>query len=80
VKEKNLTQLSPFTKAKILHFSETETAILLMEMGFIPGEDVLVEIVAPLGDPLSVMIAGYNLSIRKSEAEKIIVQELIAHG
>ena len=48
----------------------------LMEMGFIPGEDVLLEITAPLGDPLSIMIAGYNLSIRKSEAENIWVKPI----
>jgi ferrous iron transport protein A len=73
---KKLTQLAPNTKATITKFEESEIAIKLMEMGFIPGEDVLLEITAPLGDPISVMIAGYNLSIRKSEAENIWVVEL----
>jgi ferrous iron transport protein A len=73
---KKLTHLAPNTKATIVQFNDSEIAIKLMEMGFIPGEDVLLEITAPLGDPLSVMIAGYNLSIRKSEAESIWVVEM----
>jgi ferrous iron transport protein A len=71
-----LTKLAPHTKATIVEFEESEIANHLMEMGFIPGEDVLLEITAPLGDPLSIMIAGYNLSIRKSEAENIWVKPI----
>ncbi len=71
-----LTNLPPFTKAKIISFDESDIYIKLLEMGFIPGEDLLLEITAPLGDPLSVMIGGSNLSIRKGDAEKIIVDRL----
>jgi ferrous iron transport protein A len=71
-----LTNLTPKTKATIVAFEESEIAVKLMEMGFIPGENVLLEITAPLGDPISIMIAGYNLSIRKSEAENIWVEEV----
>jgi ferrous iron transport protein A len=73
---KKLTELAPYTKAVIQHFEESEIAVKLMEMGFIPDEEILLEITAPLGDPLSVMIAGYNLSLRKSDAENILVKEL----
>ncbi len=73
---KSLITLAPFTKAQIVHFNESEFAVLLMEMGFVPGEDVLVEITAPLGDPISLMVAGYNVSIRKTDAEAIMVREL----
>ena len=44
-----------------------------MEMGLVPGETILLEQVAPLGDPISVNIAGYHLSLRLNEAESIIV-------
>jgi ferrous iron transport protein A len=71
-----LTKLAPHTKAKIISFDESDIYIKLLEMGFVPGEEVLLEIEAPLGDPISVMIAGYNLSIRKSEADKIIVERI----
>ena len=47
-----------------------------MEMGCVPGEMVRVEQVAPLGDPISISVSGYNLSLRLNEAENIFVEEL----
>jgi Fe2+ transport system protein FeoA len=44
-----------------------------MEMGLVPGETILLEQVAPLGDPISVLVAGYHLSLRLNEAENIVV-------
>lgn len=46
----------------------------LMDMGVLVGEEVLVEKVAPLGDPIEVKIKSYNLSLRKKEAEGIGVE------
>jgi len=45
-----------------------------MEMGFLPGEEVIVEQIAPLGDPISVMVAGYQVSLRISEADAILIE------
>ena len=45
-----------------------------MEMGCVPGERVLMEQVAPMGDPVSVSVAGYHLSLRINEAEHILVE------
>ena len=47
-----------------------------MEMGCVPGEHVKVEQVAPLGDPISISVAGYNLSLRLNEAHNIFVEDL----
>jgi Fe2+ transport system protein FeoA len=44
-----------------------------MEMGFLPGELVTVEQVAPLGDPMAIQVAGYAVSLRLNEASKIVV-------
>ena len=68
-----LSKLPTRVKATILSHEESEFRLTLMEMGCIPGEPVWVEMIAPLGDPLAIQIAGYHLSIRKSEAEKIWV-------
>ena len=46
-----------------------------MEMGCIPGEEIVVEQIAPMGDPISVRVAGYSLSLRKSEAGEIIIEK-----
>ena len=48
----------------------------LMDMGLIPGEEVRVVKVAPLGDPIEVRIRSYHLSLRKNEAERIAVEVL----
>jgi len=45
-------------------------------MGCVPGETITIERVAPLGDPISVQVAGYNLSLRQEEADSIIVERL----
>jgi ferrous iron transport protein A len=46
----------------------------LMDMGVLIGEDVKIEKIAPLGDPIEVTIKNYNLSLRKKEAEGIEVE------
>jgi len=45
----------------------------IMDMGITKGTEIYVRKVAPLGDPLEVNVRGYELSIRKSEAENIQV-------
>ncbi len=68
-----LTELKPGQKAVIRNFESNELSIKLLEMGCIPGEEIFLEQVAPLGDPISVSISGYSLSLRLAEAEEIIV-------
>jgi len=68
-----LSELKPGQEAVIVEFSGEEVSIKLMEMGLVPGESVLLEQVAPLGDPISVNVSGYHLSLRLDEAEQIFV-------
>lgn len=46
----------------------------IMDMGVTKGTEIYVRKVAPLGDPIEVNLRGYELSIRKSEAEHIEVE------
>ena len=46
----------------------------IMEMGITGGVEVFVRKVAPLGDPVEVMVRGYELSLRKADAELIEVE------
>lgn len=46
----------------------------IMDMGITKGTPIYVRKVAPLGDPVEVTLRGYELSIRKNEAENIIVE------
>ena len=46
----------------------------IMDMGITKGIDIYVRKVAPLGDPIEITVRGYELSIRKEDAEKIDVE------
>ena len=46
----------------------------IMDMGLTKGTEVYVRKVAPLGDPVEIMVRGYELSIRKADAEMVEVQ------
>jgi ferrous iron transport protein A len=69
-----LTELKQGEKAVIKSFTSPDLALKLMEMGCVPGEMVVIEQVAPLGDPISIRIAGYSLSLRLDEADQIILE------
>ena len=45
----------------------------IMDMGITKGTSVFVSKFAPLGDPIEVTVRGYELSLRKSEAESILI-------
>ncbi len=70
---KRLSDLEPGQKAIIHSFENDEIFLKLMEMGCVPGEEIFVEWLAPLGDPISVKVAGYQLSLRLEEANSILV-------
>lgn len=46
----------------------------IMDMGITKGTEIYVRKVAPLGDPIEVTVRGYELSLRKAEAENISVE------
>lgn len=69
-----LTELPFRRKAIIRSFGETELYVKLLEMGCIPDEEISIELSAPLGDPIAVNVAGYQLSLRKDEAASIMVE------
>ncbi|GFH89011.1 MAG: ferrous iron transport protein A [Lachnospiraceae bacterium] len=48
----------------------------IMDMGLTKGVDVQIRKVAPLGDPMEVTVRGYELSIRKADAEMIEVESV----
>jgi len=58
----------------ILGFSDNYISLKLMEMGCLPGASIKMNFSAPLGDPLSFYVAGYNLTMRISEASSIIIE------
>lgn len=71
--ELRLSKLPAGIRAVIKSHEESDFQLTLLEMGCLPGEPVLVEMIAPLGDPMAIQIAGYYLSIRKQDADRIWV-------
>jgi ferrous iron transport protein A len=71
----NLAMLKPGEKGKITNIGAAgKIKRRLMDMGILVGEEVKVEKIAPLGDPIEVIIKNYHLSLRKNEAEEIAVE------
>lgn len=71
---KKLSELEQGQKGIIHSFEKDDIYLKLMEMGCVPGEEVIVETIAPLGDPISIKVSGYLLSMRKEEAAAIWVK------
>jgi ferrous iron transport protein A len=74
MKLRNLSELQPGMKAIIDSFADEELSIRLLEMGCLPGEEVEIAHIAPLGDPIAIHLYGHKLSLRKKEAESILVK------
>ncbi len=76
-----LSQLAPRSKARIVRVGgEPCFRRRLMELGLVPGTDVQIVRVAPLGDPIELSVRGSRLSIRRSEAELLAVAQPEAAG
>ena len=66
-----LDQLKPGQTGKIINVKSSDITIKLLEMGLLPGKTIRYNFKAPLGDPISVQISGYSLSLRNDEAALI---------
>jgi ferrous iron transport protein A len=71
-----LDKLKPGEAGIVVSFNDEETSLKFMEMGCTPGEKIKMESIAPLGDPVAVIVSGYKLSMRKTEAALINVERL----
>ncbi len=73
---KTLRDVEIGKSAKVLKLSgEGATKRRIMDMGITKGAEIYVRKVAPLGDPIEVTVRGYELSLRKADAEMILVEE-----
>ena len=70
-----LTSVALGTKATVVEIKvPPQSRPRLMEMGLLVGTAVELVRFAPLGDPVEIKVRGYNLTLRKHEAEQILVQ------
>lgn len=75
-KHKRLDMIEEGGKVKILNiYTSGKLMQKLLDMGFIIGSEIIVVREAPLRDPMELKIHNYNISLRKSEAALIEVEE-----
>ena len=71
----SLSQLPVGATATLRDFPKAGTAFLrLREMGLLAGTTLTLVRTAPMGDPLEIKVRGYHLTLRKSEADHILVE------
>jgi ferrous iron transport protein A len=79
--EQTLDQLPRGAQGRIVQMSgERAVRRRLLDMGLAPGEIVTLKAVAPLGDPIELLVKGYQLSLRKREARQIVVEVVDVHS
>ena len=72
-----LANAGPGATCRILKVGgEGELRRRLLDMGLTPNTQVLVRKVAPMGDPIELYLRSYELTIRKDDAKKILVEEV----
>ena len=70
---KRLSSIMVGESAVIESFTDDLLKLKLMEMGCVPGERIIVDRFAPLGDPMAIQVAGSIISLRLDEAENVVV-------
>ena len=70
-----LSALKLGEKAVVESFTNESIKLKLMEMGCLPGEEVVMDRYAPLGDPLVISISGSSLCMRIDEADNVMVRK-----
>jgi ferrous iron transport protein A len=79
--ELRLSQLAVGKSAVVRAYPKAGQAFLrLREMGVLPGTTVTLVRTAPLGDPIEIKVRGYLLTLRRSEAEHVVVDEVKTSG
>ncbi|EAQ80313.1 FeoA family protein [Blastopirellula marina] len=54
---------------------DDDIAVRLLEMGLVPGVELTIVGCAPLGDPIEIELIGYRLSLRKTEASRVLLTD-----
>jgi ferrous iron transport protein A len=76
--KKSVADLKIGEKGTICCFKDSKMSLKLLEMGCLPGSEVKITCKAPLGDPICIMVSGYNLSLRVEEAGTIMLKDKLS--
>ncbi|WP_242929505.1 FeoA family protein [Pontibacter vulgaris] len=73
--QKSVRDLKLGERGVICCLQDAEMALKLLEMGCIPGTEVKLNSRAPFGDPITIIVNDYTLSLRLDEAETILLKK-----
>ena len=77
IKNMTLKEIKPGWAARVVRVGgEGPLRRRIMDMGITRGARIFVRKVAPLGDPVEIVVRGYSLSLRKADAENIDVERI----
>jgi Fe2+ transport system protein FeoA len=72
-----LSEIGVKGKCRVVKISGTKAIKKrLLEMGFVRGTEIYVEKVAPLADPMELVLKGYHVSLRREEARDVQVEKI----
>ncbi|MFW9996214.1 MAG: ferrous iron transport protein A [Candidatus Odinarchaeota archaeon] len=74
--KKFLSELGTGMKARIIEIERSEIRKDLLELGFLPGTVIERLRTAPLADPIEFKLRGFNISLRKVDADRIVIEEV----
>jgi ferrous iron transport protein A len=72
----NLTELKFGQKAIIDRVTDDDLSLKLFEMGLLPGETIMLENVAPFGDPIAVLLSESKICIRLQDAASVQIKPI----
>ena len=72
----NLTDLKFGQKAIIERVTDDDLSLKLFEMGLLPGETIMLENVAPFGDPIAVLLSESKICIRLQDAASVQIKPI----
>ena len=72
----NLTELKFGQKAIIEKVTDDDLSLKLFEMGLLPGETIILENVAPFGDPIAVLLSESKICIRLQDAASVQIKPI----
>lgn len=72
----NLTELKFGQKAIIERVADDDLSLKLFEMGLLPGETIMLENVAPFGDPIAVLLSESKICIRLQDAASVQIKPI----
>jgi len=72
-----LKEMNPGETCVITNIHSNNLRKRIIDMGLITGTKIFVKKLAPMGDPIEIVIRGYSLTLRKAEAKTIEVEKVV---